>query len=229
VAHAELRHQLLNDYKKTSGDAEYKVPHDDEPFEWHNNYQFMLDWLPEHTSAWNGQEAAQSTEHASVRSPPSKARLTLDSCIQRFAQHEQLGENDKWYCSTCKDHVRAYKKMDLWRLPPVLIVHLKRFQYERGFTMVLRGKIDDAVEYPTRDLDLGPYLKGPAHADGTVYDLFAVSVRRHARGRGGGGCGCRRYCVCVVWVLAGALGWHGWRPLHGARLQHALPQVVLVQ
>jgi ubiquitin C-terminal hydrolase len=35
--------------------------------------------------------------------------------------------------------VRAFKKMDVWRLPPVLIVHLKRFQYERGiYSSVLR-------------------------------------------------------------------------------------------
>jgi len=70
---------------------------------------------------------------------PKRAALTLDGCIRRFSGREQLGENDKWYCRGCKEHVRAFKKMDVWRLPPVLIVHLKRFQYERGiYSSVLR-------------------------------------------------------------------------------------------
>jgi ubiquitin carboxyl-terminal hydrolase 4/11/15 len=34
-----------------------------------------------------------------------------------------------WYCPTCKEHRQATKKLELWRVPEVLVVHLKRFSY----------------------------------------------------------------------------------------------------
>jgi ubiquitin C-terminal hydrolase len=36
------------------------------------------------------------------------------------------------YCPDCKKHVLAFKKMVAWRIPPVLIVHLKRFDFKVG-------------------------------------------------------------------------------------------------
>lgn len=35
------------------------------------------------------------------------------------------------YCPNCKEFVQATKKFDLWRLPDVLVIHLKRFSYDR--------------------------------------------------------------------------------------------------
>jgi hypothetical protein len=46
-------------------------------------------------------------------------------------QPEQLGEDDTWYCPSCKSHVQADKKLDLWALPEVLVIHLKRFMFTR--------------------------------------------------------------------------------------------------
>ncbi len=31
------------------------------------------------------------------------------------------------YCSNCKEHREAFKKMEIWKLPKVLVIHLKRF------------------------------------------------------------------------------------------------------
>ena len=42
------------------------------------------------------------------------------------------------------------KRMSLWRLPPVVIIHLKRFQ----FTQHMRRKLRDFVEFPVEGLDL---------------------------------------------------------------------------
>lgn len=33
---------------------------------------------------------------------------------------------EKWFCERCKVKVEARKKIDLWKLPPVLVLHLKR-------------------------------------------------------------------------------------------------------
>jgi len=40
--------------------------------------------------------------------------------------------NDKWYCSKCKDHVLAMKKIEIYRTPEYLILHLKRFSHSAG-------------------------------------------------------------------------------------------------
>ena len=38
-----------------------------------------------------------------------KRSVTLQDCITDFCREETLSENEKWYCSTCKDHKCAYK------------------------------------------------------------------------------------------------------------------------
>lgn len=42
------------------------------------------------------------------------------------------------------------KKLEIWRLPPVMVIHLKRFQ----FTQTYRRKLVSLVEFPIEDLDL---------------------------------------------------------------------------
>mmetsp|Transcript_9915 Transcript_9915/g.23668 ORF Transcript_9915/g.23668 Transcript_9915/m.23668 type:complete len:781 (-) Transcript_9915:317-2659(-) len=108
-----------------------------------------------------------------------EAPVTLASCLGYFLQHERLGEQDSWYCPSCKDHVQADKKLDLWSLPEVLVVHLKRFSY----TTRLRDKIAAMVDFPLRGLDLSPHVLREQPIP-PVYDLFAVS--NHIGGLGGG-------------------------------------------
>jgi ubiquitin C-terminal hydrolase len=61
----------------------------------------------------------------------SKQEVNLHDCIELFTKTETLSEDDPWYCSQCKDFKQAGKTMTLWKLPQVLIVHLKRFLYDR--------------------------------------------------------------------------------------------------
>ena len=46
------------------------------------------------------------------------------------------------------------KRFALWRLPPVLVVHLKRFQFDR----TSRRKLTNKVDFPLEGLDLTRYL-----------------------------------------------------------------------
>lgn len=76
-----------------------------------------------------------------------------------------------WFCKNCKDHKQARKKLDLYKLPDVLIVHLKRFSYTR----YLREKVDTLVDFPITDLDLSSAVDCKEETQNAKYDLFAVS------------------------------------------------------
>ncbi|KAI9141081.1 hypothetical protein BKA69DRAFT_1038720 [Paraphysoderma sedebokerense] len=141
----------------------------------------------------------------------SSKPLNIFTCLEEFVRPEQLGESDPWYCSNCQKHQQAEKKFDLWRLPDVLVVHLKRFSHNRTF----RDKIDALVDFELEGLDLEKWVIGPkteedqndldgdVEMDGGnefvmvdddenkgpkkksfVYDLYAVS--NHFGGLGGG-------------------------------------------
>lgn len=62
-------------------------------------------------------------EHCSVeQSRRAQAEpISLDSCLRAFTSEEELGEDELYYCSKCKTHRLATKKLDLWRLPPILV------------------------------------------------------------------------------------------------------------
>lgn len=74
--------------------------------------------------------------------------------MQAFQTSEELEAEDSWFCSKCKRHVQANKKLDLWTTPEVLVVHLKRF----FFTRLRRDKLDVKVEFPLENWDLSEYL-----------------------------------------------------------------------
>lgn len=107
--------------------------------------------------------------------------FTLFSCLETFMKEEPLGPDDMWYCPICKVHRQATKKLDLWRLPEILVVHLKRFSYSR----FLKNKLDTFVNFPAHNLDLSKYVMNKAATPQShVYELYAVS--NHYGGLGGG-------------------------------------------
>jgi ubiquitin C-terminal hydrolase len=76
--------------------------------------------------------------------------------------------------------VLATKKMDVWRCPDTLIIHLKRFQHTR----YSREKLDTLVDFPLEGLDMAPWIGSASNRKNAVYDLYAIS--NHMGGMGGG-------------------------------------------
>jgi len=60
-------------------------------------------------------------------------------------------------CPRCKTLRRATKTLSLSRLPPVLLIHLKRFSFKGPFT----DKIEKHVDFPLKGLDLTNYMPPP--------------------------------------------------------------------
>ena len=123
------------------------------------------------------------TEHSSLSTQLIKKKdvLSLKDCFNLYTKQEKLSENDYWYCSKCKNHEPSTKKFDIWSLPKVLVLQLKRFSYSGTY----RNKIDTLVDFPLLDLDIKDYLIQTDTDDiCTKYDLIAVS--NHYGSLGGG-------------------------------------------
>jgi hypothetical protein len=111
--------------------------------------------------------------------------VPLSECLDLFMKREQLGADNPWYCSVCKEHRRAFKKFDIWRWPKVLVVHLKRFSFSNAISnrFISRGKLDTLVTFPIDRLDIRTHAIGDASTC-TDYQLYAIS--NHMGGMGGG-------------------------------------------
>ncbi|XP_043093156.1 ubiquitin carboxyl-terminal hydrolase 15-like isoform X6 [Puntigrus tetrazona] len=146
-----------------------------------NRCYLSLDWEPDVKRKYFNEATAEDFDkHESMEyKPQKKSFFKLKDCIELFTTKEKLGADDPWYCPHCKQHQQATKKLDLWSLPPVLVVHLKRFSYSR----YMRDKLDSLVDFPLRDLDMSEFLINP-NAGPSRYDLIAVS--NHYGGMGGG-------------------------------------------
>uniref|UniRef100_A0AAQ5XDE6 Ubiquitin carboxyl-terminal hydrolase n=1 Tax=Amphiprion ocellaris TaxID=80972 RepID=A0AAQ5XDE6_AMPOC len=134
-----------------------------------------IDWDPDMKKRfYNENEAEKYVKHASMEVPQQQTTVQLQECIELFTTVETLEEENPWYCPVCKKHQLATKKLDLWSLPEVVIIHLKRFSY----TKFTREKLDSIVDFPLRDLDFsGCLLRKTVSSEEppSRYDLIAVS------------------------------------------------------
>jgi len=98
---------------------------------------------------------------------------SLYSCLDQFRQEEKLGQEDSWYCSTCKEHVEATKKLELYSVAPILVLCLNRFKQHNVY---FKEKMEDMINCPLNGLDLSPYvLSHSAEKEPLIYDLVAVT------------------------------------------------------
>lgn len=106
--------------------------------------------------------------------------LSLYTCLEAFLREEPLVPDDMWFCPQCKEMRQASKKLDLWRLPEVLVIHLKRFSYSRS----MKHKLETFVNFPIRDFDLTNYVAHKNSSRRQLYELYALT--NHYGGMGSG-------------------------------------------
>uniref|UniRef100_A0A670Z0G8 Ubiquitin carboxyl-terminal hydrolase n=1 Tax=Pseudonaja textilis TaxID=8673 RepID=A0A670Z0G8_PSETE len=128
---------------------------------------------------YNDTEAEGYVKHDSMGYTPKKNPVKLQECIELFTTMETLEEENPWYCPTCKKHQLATKKLDLWSLPEILIIHLKRFSY----TKFSREKLDTLVEFPIQGLDFSDFIIKPQkETDASLYKYDLIAVSNHYGG-----------------------------------------------
>ncbi|XP_062280511.1 ubiquitin carboxyl-terminal hydrolase 8 isoform X1 [Scomber scombrus] len=109
----------------------------------------------------------------------STSKCSLQDCLRLFSKEEKLTDNNKVFCRHCKAHRDSTKKLEIWKVPPIVLVHLKRFSYEGRW----KQKLQTYVDFPLDSLDLAQYVIGPKQ---TIkrYNLYGVS--NHYGGLDGG-------------------------------------------
>jgi len=150
------------------------------------NGSVYIDW-PEELCQRYFDEAEFDTEE-SLGKPEDKETnddekvTTVMDCIEKYCQMEQLEETEMWYCNKCKGHVRAWKQFHIYRAPPILIVHLKRFHYSASTHR--RNKITSFIDFPLEGMDLTRFVSRYEEGQEPIYDCYAVS--NHYGNLGGG-------------------------------------------
>uniref|UniRef100_A0A667WGX1 Ubiquitin carboxyl-terminal hydrolase n=1 Tax=Myripristis murdjan TaxID=586833 RepID=A0A667WGX1_9TELE len=109
----------------------------------------------------------------------STSKCSLQDCLKLFSKEERLTDNNKVFCRHCKAHRDSTKKLEIWKVPPLLLVHLKRFSYEGRW----KQKLQTSVDFPLDSLDLAQYVIGPKQSL-KRYSLYGVS--NHYGGLDGG-------------------------------------------
>lgn len=175
-----FRLTVVNPYGSSELD---RLRDDGSPLKLTNRTYISLDWNRTAKEKFYNEllaEEIEKDESVFLRNSSKKQSINLSECLKLFLTEEILAKDDSWYCPQCKEFKEASKKFDLWKLPKVLVVHLKRFSFNRYF----RDKLDTCVNYPLVDLDMAEYLTGTKAEHSYKYDL--VAVINHYGGLGGG-------------------------------------------
>ena len=129
-------------------------------------------------------KASQKAKRSSTSQ--GSAGLQLGVCLTEFCKVQQLSVSDNWRCPRCKDYREGKQNLNLWRLPDLLTIHIKRFNCSARW----REKITTKVNFPLSGLDMAewchkesPVIQNDSK-DSYVYDC--IGVLNHYGGMTGG-------------------------------------------
>ena len=89
--------------------------------------------------------------------------IDIYDCLNLFNNEEKI-EDNIYYCTKCKKHVIINKKIDIYKEPYYLIIHLKRFKNGDEmnnnyiFNFFNNIKNNTFIDFPIQDLDLTKYI-----------------------------------------------------------------------
>ena len=98
------------------------------------------------------------------------SRCSLEDCLREFTKDEVIDGDNKIECSKCRAKRTMVKRLQVYRFPKVLVLHLKRF----GNT---RKKVKTEVRFPIKSFDassLACQQQANGGSNRPVYDLYAL-------------------------------------------------------
>jgi len=76
--------------------------------------------------------------------------------LESFIEGELLEKDNAYACEHCDEKVTAERRQCIKKLPNVLIIVLRRFEYD--YDTMTRQKLNDYLEFPW-ELDMKPYTQ----------------------------------------------------------------------
>jgi len=105
---------------------------------------------------------------------------SLKKAFRKYTAKEHLTGSEKYFCEHCKKKQDAFKRMMILKPPPVLAVHLKRFEFSKSGNRIKKSQ---HVEFE-ETLNLGPFVCDPRRSE-VNYELSAVLVHSGNSAYGG--------------------------------------------
>jgi len=100
--------------------------------------------------------------------PARTGDVSLNECFDAFTKEETLDGDEMPTCESCKTRRKSTKRYSLYRLPKILVVHLKRFSPTERF----RQKLSSTVTFPLTGLSLARYTDSVTSSS---YNCYAIS------------------------------------------------------
>ena len=98
-----------------------------------------------------------------------KKRISIEKFFEEFSKEEKLDKDNLWKCPKCNQSSQASKKIELYNMPKILIIHLKRFNNNK--------KINTFIDFPLTNFAISKYINKKGSTNDThelKYDLFGV-------------------------------------------------------
>jgi ubiquitin C-terminal hydrolase len=113
-------------------------------------------------------DLSEEIKQAIIMEKIQKINLTLDQCLDNFTKLEILEDDEKWNCPHCDKKVNGLKRMTIFLPPKIMIIHLKRFDFQGN-------KINNLVEFPISDFNINKYMANySSQFKDYTYDLISV-------------------------------------------------------
>ncbi|TDH70966.1 hypothetical protein CCR75_004230 [Bremia lactucae] len=113
----------------------------------------------------DGIEAAIDDETSSMYAVP------LAKCMDALMREEAISLEDHWICEHCGVPREGTRLSAIWRLPDLVMVQLKRFEY---LDNEHKHKVRALVDFPIQGLNFSKWM-GHQDSHSQVYDLYAVA------------------------------------------------------
>ena len=103
-----------------------------------------------------------------------KTPIDISNCFDAYMNKEKIDSK----CEKC-GHKESSTQIDIWRVPDILILSLKRFAFQKG----IFDKIDQPISLPFYAFDISQWVKGVETSGGltlnttslqNAYDLYAI-------------------------------------------------------
>eukprot|EP00644_Phytophthora_capsici_P010898 jgi/Phyca11/562505/estExt2_Genewise1.C_PHYCAscaffold_90513 len=102
--------------------------------------------------------------------PPMYA-IPLAKCMDALMREEAISLEDHWVCERCGVPREGSRLSAIWRLPDLVMIQMKRFQYLENQH---KQKVRSLVDFPLKGMDFSKWM-GHQDEGSSVYDLYAVA------------------------------------------------------